>query len=349
MCMRSVIATFFFLAFASSAGALPPPLPHIAGVMPDSGSIAGGDTVLIAIDQSDIFGATGVQVVFDRSVAVQATVVDAHTVRAITPKHGRGTVDVTVRIFYSGSHTDAWGGAQTYSYTSDEPINFADYEPILLPVVIWENYGSVVGADGARWTTNLTISNSGDHDVEVVFGQPPRIRNVHAGEWTTLWRNDDNRAAGAIVYVDRHGAANVALSLHVVSLYAYIDTEVPAVREHELRGGAIDLPGVRYSYGARGTLRVYDVNATPGAAVNVKAYDFGSGNTLVGSVQLPLSSPAPGYASYGSLDLREALNLVAGGMYRLVVEPASTTPMRLWAFVASADAGGGHIRTTTPH
>ena len=344
--MRSVTATLFFLGFASSAGALPPPLPHIARVTPNSGSIAGGDAVVITIDQSEIVGATGLVVLFDQSPA-QATIVDSHTVRAITPKHVRGTVDVTVRILHSPYYIDAWGGAQSYSYTSDEPIHFADYEPILLPVVIWESGGSVVGADGARWTTDLTISNSGDHDVEVVFGQPPRIRNVRAGEWVTLWRNDDDRAAGAIVYVERRGAANVALSLHVVSLYNYIDTEVPAVREHELRGGAVDLPGVRYSYGSRGTLRVYDVNATPGAAVKVKAYD--SGNTLVASVQLPLSSPAPGYASYGSLDLREALNLVAGGMYRLVVEPVSASPMRLWAFVASPDNGGGHIRTTTPH
>jgi hypothetical protein len=346
--MRSIMAAFLLLAIAGTADALPPPLPHIARLTPDSGSIAGGEAVLITIDHVYLIPTYGVTVEFDGSRALRAIVVDDHTVGVITPKHVRGTVDVSVRIFYlPSSFGDVAGGGQTYSYTSDEPIHFADYEPVLLPVVVWESGESLVGADGARWTTNLTISNNGGHDVEIVYGEPPRIRNVHAGEWTNLWRNGDDRAAGAIVYVARSGAAHVALSLHVVSLYAYIDTEVPPVREHELRGGAVDLPGVRYSYGGRGTLRVYDVNATPGAAVNVKAYD--GRNVLLASVQLPLSSPPPGYASYGSLDVRDALNLVAGGTYRLVVEPVSSSPMRLWAFVASPDDGGGHIRTTTPH
>ena len=280
--MRSIIATFFLLAFASSVAALPPPSPHIARVTPSSGSIAGGDAVLIARDYSYLTQTKGVVVLFDGS-PVPATIVDDHTVQAMTPRHVRGTVDVSVRILYPSSFVDAWGGEQSYSYISDEPINLDDYEPVLLPVVVWERGGSVVGADGARWATDVSISNSGDHDVEVLYGQQRRIRTVHAGQWATLWRNDDDRAAGAIVYVERRGAANVALSLHVVSLWAYIDTEVPPVRERELRSGAVDLPGVRYAYGAHGTLRVYDVNATPDAAVDVKAYDVG--NTLLASVR----------------------------------------------------------------
>src|SRR5947208_15068872 len=81
MSMRS-IGIAFFLALATTVAALPPPLPHIARVTPSSGSIAGGDAVLISIENVDLRFTKGVTVLVDLTSVFNTPVVDDLCVRA---------------------------------------------------------------------------------------------------------------------------------------------------------------------------------------------------------------------------------------------------------------------------
>src|SRR4051812_38313807 len=97
-----LLAAAACIALAATAAALPPPALRIVKVEPASGSVAGGEPVLITIESASLnVTGTVVAVRFDNIPATSVTIVDERTVRAVTPKHARGTVDVSAEIRHS--------------------------------------------------------------------------------------------------------------------------------------------------------------------------------------------------------------------------------------------------------
>lgn len=89
------------------------PAPTVSTVSPNSGSTAGGTSVIIAGSGF----ANGASVLFGRNRATNVTVVDDTTITATTPAGTTGTVDVTV----TNSDSQSGTAVAAYTYTAPTP------------------------------------------------------------------------------------------------------------------------------------------------------------------------------------------------------------------------------------
>lgn len=92
---------------------VPGPVPTVTGVVPNSGSIAGGTSVTITGTNFANHALTGVT--FDLVAATNVVVVSATTITARTPAHGAGVVEVRVTNPDGGSSALVNG----YTYVAD--------------------------------------------------------------------------------------------------------------------------------------------------------------------------------------------------------------------------------------
>ena len=147
---------------------------------------------------------------------------------------------------------------------------------------------------------------------------------------------------GSILHVDHAAAEDVHFSLRVSDASRAdqgAGTEIPVVREEDFFRDRLHLLSVPLEAGFRQTLRIYDVNATPGAAVRVRIFpDEGTApafnRTLAFSFS-PAHNPnfvRPVTPGYIQLDLHAVPELAGLRRVRVEVEPA-TTGLEFCAFI----------------
>lgn len=252
------------------------------------------------------------------------------------------------------------------------PLRSAELERILLPVA---NH-AFQGAYGSFWVTRFTIVNDLDRplvqDVDAgPFGEcyfpqcePLPLIPAKTAFEPLLYRPPDRAwKPGVLIYVRRDIADRLHFSLRVqdTSRQALTwGTEIPVVRERELRTGTIMLPNVPLDGRFRQSLRIYDVDNTTATCdrVMVRVFDQSSGATL-GQRELELTGADGGPCTLGTPDyvpmypnaaeLHGIAQLLTGSAPDVVgVEITPVTPFRYWAFISVTNNETQHVSTITP-
>ena len=237
--------------------------------------------------------------------------------------------------------------------------------PLLVPVYVRDTPGAL----GSRWTSELRAFADREEGA-VLFPQywecgittcPPTplyqaiqgrvLTHVQPGYFNTV------QVPGVILYTARDHADQLHMNLRVrdTSVNAVsAGTELPVVRESDLSVSTLQLLGIRTGSRFRNTLRVYDVDARPGARVRISiinrnntvfnirdtafvttaAWDDRAGVPLQpGYIEIPIEQALGGVGNYGPL--------------RIEVEPG-TPGLRFWAFVATTDNETQQVTVVTP-
>jgi lysophospholipase L1-like esterase len=153
--------------------------PTIKGVAPATGPSTGGTTITITGTNLSTVNA----VALDGVSATAVTVVDAGTVRAVTPPHAAGLVTVSVTTS-SGSRVDAVG-AFTYirATAADNILAFGD-----------SNTEGIM-ASNCRWVL-LPTTQSVQCDFDTDGGYPIRLRNMLQVNYTAQTVTVNNGGCG---------------------------------------------------------------------------------------------------------------------------------------------------------
>lgn len=351
---HAVFAVFVTLsAFAQSS-------PVVATITPDRGPASGGTEVTIT--GSNFLPA--VQCVLPCPATVtfgQVTVPiksesDTRLV-VVTPSHPGGTVDVTVHVAGRNSVT------KQNAFTFDEGIE-AGWEQVLLPVYL---DGTVPGANGTQWKTDLWLRNDGNEAVSLApwpcspgqvcppvipltstlnAGQslhnlPPFFQPVDANTSRLLWVREPNDVSFSLRFAD------VSRS----SLNG--GTDMPVIRENELLRRPAQLFNVPLNTQFRVLLRVFDV-AYSSSKFRLTFYAQTESDTQpVHSAEITVTTAQTGdfktEAAYAQFDVTDLLRLERTWpeSVRIQVEPL-TPGSRYWAFASSTNNETQLVTLVTP-
>ncbi len=224
-------------------------------ISPSSGPTTGGTRVTIKGD----FAASTFGVLFGTESASAVTLVDEHTITAITPPHLPGSVHVHLFELDAVVSTGL-----TFDYVGDPP---AEFERVLLPVFA----PPVFGAFGSEFHTALRIMNSGTAGASVYgleqpcFGCPPvdpgeQPFDVPAGVEIAPNQVAYTGNPALFLWAGKNAGADLSMNLRVHDVTrsdVNFGTEIPVVRENDWVNDHIVLTGVPTDSRFRNTLRIY--------------------------------------------------------------------------------------------
>lgn len=250
---------------------------------------------------------------------------------------------------------------------SSAPPDPAAFERVLLPVFF---FGA--GAHGSEWTTAALAFNDGPASIELanpVFeGNPmcPAVcgcsarKDVRPRETSAVCQGFAS-TTGLLIYPPRNGADFLRYLLRIRDVSREADsagTDVPVVRESDLRPGRVVLLDVPGDSRFRTALRVYDVMARDGVEVRMQIYRAGSpGGALVDRV-VTLSQPIrtlvydpfpafPAYAYVSDPVLEVPVMSPRAESFR--IELTALPPLeRFWAFVSITNNDTQQVTLVTP-
>jgi hypothetical protein len=234
------------------------------------------------------------------------------------------------------------------------------YTTLLLPV----SPSTVVGQDGARWLTELTLANNDFSQSIAMFCftgtcdplAPRTVQRVVAPltadvRPTLLYVPDSSARRLTAALRSRNSTPN--------STEQDFISEIPVVREEEFRSSTIELLAIPVEANYRHMLRVYDANANEGAKVRVRIYGMANGqvvaqplvdtvlelHTARGSAS-PFARPdQPSWASLGNFtDLPGVRNYQE--LHIRIESQSSNT--ELWAFVTATNNTTQRFAVYTP-
>jgi hypothetical protein len=148
---------------------------------------------------------------------------------------------------------------------------------LLLPIVP----GSVVGANGSEWLTELTITNLSDDDIMVRYGEiycPGQCLPVPVAPHSTVVSQSvisSPAVRGRFMTMAEGAFSDLAITLRTRDLSKQAETwgtVLPVVSEEDLYSKTFGLTDVPAGDGFRSMLRVYDVDARTPPNVRVRIY-----------------------------------------------------------------------------
>lgn len=234
------------------------------------------------------------------------------------------------------------------------------WETVLLPVYLEAN---VPGNNGSIWASDLWMRNGGQQAVAIApwacpVGQAciavyPLTRQLQAGESLhnmTPFFPIAPASPARLLYLSP-GADAVAFQLRVADVSrGSLDsgTEVPVVRERELRTGPVSLLNVPVGNN-RLLLRVYDVaNTTSSFRVRVYSQREGTAADLLGDAVVTAFTGetgdfrmSPALAEYGLPAATESASV------RVEVTPL-TAGSRFWALASATNNTTQHVTIVSP-
>ena len=286
----------------------------------------------------------------------------------IGPRGGGGELHWSVRSMADLPHRDAnfTNNVAAYGVSVGSPEN---YERILIPLIV----STSSGAFGSIWQTELRAFSDSDADIRLfpqlyhcpITCDPPPAFGFPLPKRGMQYVRPDVGSGGAVqgvlLYTRRGHGDLLHMNLVVRDLSreaTSAGTEVPVVRESELRTGKLHLMNVRLDSRFRHALRIYDADARDDAAVRVRLLDpiFGQllwEKTARFTVDRSVSAgpftelPArPGYIAIGGItdNLPELPNVRE---LRLEIEPL-TAGLRYWAFVSTTNNATQQVTLITP-
>lgn len=351
---------------ATAALAQSPPPPMITWIMPTSGPTAGGTPVIIFGAHFDLpagyacFAPCPTTVTFGGIEVVPDQVTDTR-IDVKTPAHAEGLVDMLIKTGDGRSLPIPYA----FRYVADPE---AAYETILLPIY---TDVSVPGANGSLWKTDFWLRNNGRNEVTLApwvcpadGGCPAVFPLTHVLKPGETLHNlpapfvlpGPNPAR--LLYATRAEAAALSGNLRFSDSSRRAvngGTEVPIVREQELRTGTVALHNIPLDSHYRVMLRVYDVAlAESRFQVNFYPEDAGMSQPAISTIELTAkgtdSGPFrlhPSWAQYGSLT--DLLNLPTIMPPQLRAEIVPLTPgAKFWAFISLTNNDTQHVTVITP-
>ena len=339
-----VLLLLFFASFAVVAQT-----PY--SITPNRGPAAGGQEVIIKGD----FGQWPYAIIFG-SAAVTAERLDEHTLRAVTPPHPAGNVDIVIFEYDIGIDTGL-----TYTFR-DDPMGAL--ERVLLPIFT----PPVQGGHGSEFRTDFRAKNLYENDHILTFGLIENCPIAPNCTWPsdlgfTFGHGKELRPddvipwgePGIFMYVPTEDAASLALQLRVYDVSrdaTNFGTEIPVVREHEMFvDEEIVLLGVPTDPRFRNTLRIYATEPTV-VTLEIHSEEL-NGMTQERQVSLVRNASnafVPAYAQIGDLP-------VGAGPLRLRIRVAAPPPIgspviapppAVWAFVTVTNNDTQHITVISP-
>ena len=242
------------------------------------------------------------------------------------------------------------------------PVKGIEFERVLVPIVLL-SFG-IPGAYGSLWTTEIVGRN--DADVPVVVqgwqhpsscGGIPECPNyevpAHASFTVYGGGSLDGAYPGLFQFVSKPGNERVSFNLRVFDISRQSltwGTEIPVVRERDVRTGTVALLNVPTDSRFRTMLRVYDFDGALNHTVLVRFY---ADQDVLAETRLTLShlgevtGEIPGYAQIGNFT-DTFPQLSAFPRLRVEITPISEG-VRFWAFISVTNNETQHITTITPH
>jgi hypothetical protein len=341
--------------------------PTIASVQPPSGPVAGGTAVTISGSGFGLppnfacIAPCPVRVFFD---GIDGTVRDASSsqITVLTPAHGAGTVDVTVRTGDTRSVTAAH--AFTYGTSAESSFSL-----LLLPIYL---DAPVNGSGGSVWETDFWLRNDNASQPALLApwawpcptgGVCPAIvpfgRSVAAGE--TLhdlvpFPRPANSSISRLLYVSGDAVAHVSTNLRVFDTSRNaVDagTEVPVVRESQwFRDAPATLHNVPTSPFSRVLLRIYDL-AQSSSEFTVQLYPEAAGTetpAVHDTITVKTTQPETGdfRTQPGLAELDLSQYALRSGSMRVVITPVAESGAVYWPMVSVTNNSTQHVTLVTP-
>jgi hypothetical protein len=271
---------------------------------------------------------------------------------AIAPPHAAGSVDVTVSITGFANPVVLTNAYRYLSRSADE------LDRILLPVA-----ASGPGPNGARFETEILITNTGDEAVPVSgdaidYGSllsPPPTPLV--APHTTGTFTDRLFAAsthtGAFIFVPSRMARDVITKVRVHDTSrdaSSFGVEVPVVSDLEF-ATTVRLTGIPTDARFRSTLRVYAYDGGNVGPVTLRVRDAADG-TLLATVPVALKALDPTETDLFPASTQLSLDAIIASLRshpRLRIDIADSDAVRLiWAFVSITNNETQEITLVTP-
>jgi hypothetical protein len=335
---------------------------EVESLFPSRGTVGGGDIVTVHTTYRpggpcDPIPCGMFPHVKFGDVAARSAITDTQTgaVTIVTPAHAPGTVPVTI---------DFDGTPQvvgTFEFLDrHESFPYEIYEQVLVPVSIGGE--PVPGAHGSRWTSELWVSNSGEHRVEVMHGlnlcstcvgEP--FPGLAPGETKKIELPAGGANAAYRLYVQRGGIDDLTFSLRIRDVGHSEDnhgTEIPVVRMEGAFDRFATVVNVPIDSRSRTGLRVFSSSAhVPEVEVRVDVYPVG-GREKVASALMTLRNPAqttelrPNHFEYAFAgDVRALFPALADGNYRLEIQ--ATDPVYLHPLYALVSVTNNRTQLVT--
>jgi hypothetical protein len=342
-----------------------PPAPVVSSIVPNAGPTTGGTLVVITGENLSVppnfacFAPCPTRISFGE-VTVSARQESNTHVTVVTPQQGAGTVDVKLQT--GDGRTVTAAAAFTYQQSTESA-----YERVLLPIYL---DAPLPGGQSSLWKTDLWLRNHGSEPVSIApwpcpaDGVCPAVfpftKTLEPGEalhnLNPFFRLPP-AIPGRFLYLSKNGAKEVDINLRTFDASrdaSTAGTEVPVVRDADLRTSTLHLINVPIDPRFRQTLRIYDAAPSP-TSFTVRVYDFteGKGGALLATATVEASSPETGefrdLPPYGQIADLGSLFVTNGsrGAVRVEVEPR--TPGSLfWAFVSVTNNETQQVTLVTP-
>ena len=258
------------------------------------------------------------------------------------PFHAPGVVDVSIErdgvIVYRSHSALAFMDLPT-----GDP---AFFEQVLIPVSI-----NGPGAFGTQWSTVFVLYNANDYRLPKPFAVvcDPAPCFV-PGPRSLFGLNSLNAPEGLTLSVPRQAAKRVTFGLLARDLSRQRDalgTELPVVRETDLRDGEFSLLSVPADPRFRVALRLYGIDDVRGVVLRIHAMDDTSSNVLVQKVTLRPPSYRSGSATFGYVGdlLTHYPQIVGKGPLHLEVDANGA---RVWGFISVTNNETQHVTVISP-
>lgn len=247
---------------------------------------------------------------------------------------------------------------------AQNPID-QQFERVLVPIV-YSFTGEIRGAYGSVWEVGIVGSNDGDNDVVATSyplpagcTQPPCTQGIPGHSTIPLVAYAPDPGAGAFLFIDRTGAADVTLSLRIRDTSRALETwgtSIPIVRERDVATSRLELLDVPTESQFRSALRVYDFDDAADRSVSVKIYSKSGTTPLVEAVmQLRQLTDSEANLQLVGRPGRFAINDIVAffpqlaAVPRVRIEVTPVTPgLRFWAFVSTTHNTTQHVTLTLP-
>lgn len=201
---------------------------------------------------------------------------------AVVPNHAPGLVEVRV------ANDQTTKSAFAFRYIDeDAPPSEVLFEKVLIPIAF-----SGPGAFGSQWVTEVSVRNDEPFDI---IPWRPFFTSVNFLPGAALTAQASGRPQGTIVYLPRIGDENVHFNVLVRDTTRENDdwgTQIPVLREDELKPGPKELLNVPIDPRYRLTLRLYSLSPAPTFA-KVTMYTMTIAGGLLHERIVPLNSAEP--------------------------------------------------------
>ncbi len=333
---------------------------HPFEIIPSSSPLEGGIPVRLrpGFGECSISPCQEYRVLFDGVAAALSAGATGSDVVVIPPPHAPGRVDVTIHTPNGATITRE--NAFLYFDAAEEPSPEA-FERILVPLM-FEGEGAL----GSRWTSALTVHNSGETGIDpwnpLVRCGPGERCHPQIPPGATLHLTPSTLGSwihGYIFAVPREQASDLDFSLHIRDLSRQAEsfgTEVPVVRERDLPRSPIVLLDVPLDPRFRKMLRIYDLSAIDGTPVSIRfRLDDGTPvggesrhllTTVIRCVTTPCWFPEPAAIALPLFDAALPPNITQDHLH-VEIEPLAPHS-RLWAFVTVTNNETQQVTTITP-